>query len=189
MAGPRPSGSSARTSSEPPTTLTPSGSPAACRSRRPCRRRRGLTSPRPCRLWPCQRGLAHDGDSQISEADCLIRLDNFRGDHAVDGDPDVRSQPRIDRPLHQDLGRTDDASAGGTRYPDPAGLHGDDGHGDGAAGLASQVDGEGVAGRDVGEGSLEMRHVLVEVDLADDLDSVYGYAAAADPGLATWPVV
>src|SRR5581483_6661562 len=83
MAGPRPSGSSARTSSEPPTTLTPSGSPAACRSRRPCRRRRGLTSPRPCRLWPCQRGLAHDGDSQISEADCLIRLDNFRWAYTV----------------------------------------------------------------------------------------------------------
>src|SRR5581483_2908734 len=34
-----------------------------------------------------------------------------------------------------------------------------------------------------------MRHVLVEVDLADDLDSVHGYAAAADPRLATWPVV
>ena len=27
---------------------------------------------------PCQRELAHDGDSQISEADCLISLDNFR---------------------------------------------------------------------------------------------------------------
>jgi hypothetical protein len=26
----------------------------------------------------CQRGRAHDGDSQISDADCLIPLDNFR---------------------------------------------------------------------------------------------------------------
>jgi len=38
----------------------------------------GSTSPR--RHWrsPRPRGLAHDGDSQISEVDCLIRLDNFR---------------------------------------------------------------------------------------------------------------
>jgi micrococcal nuclease len=27
---------------------------------------------------PCQRRPVHDGDSQISDADCLIRLDNFR---------------------------------------------------------------------------------------------------------------
>lgn len=46
---------------------------------RRCRRPRGSTSPRlRRRLWLCQTEPAHDGDSHISEADCLIRLDIFR---------------------------------------------------------------------------------------------------------------
>jgi hypothetical protein len=37
-----------------------------------------INSPRPRWPSPRQRGPDHDGDSEISEADCLIRLDNFR---------------------------------------------------------------------------------------------------------------
>src|SRR5207248_401738 len=40
-------------------------------------RRRGSTNPR-CRRSPSQMGSAHDSGSQISDVDCLTRLDNFR---------------------------------------------------------------------------------------------------------------
>jgi hypothetical protein len=41
------------------------------------------------RLSLSPRGPAHDGDSQISDADCLIRLDNFRSaiSSTTPGDP------------------------------------------------------------------------------------------------------
>jgi len=79
-AWPPPSGNSGPRSCAPPTRLTPSASRAGCRSLRRCRRRRKSTSLQPHRLLPCQRGPAHDGNSQISDTDCLIPLDNFRLD-------------------------------------------------------------------------------------------------------------
>jgi hypothetical protein len=79
-AWPPPSGNSGPRSCAPPTRLTPSASRAGCRSLRRCRRRRKSTSLQPRRLLPCQQGRAHDRNSQISDADCLIPLDNFRLD-------------------------------------------------------------------------------------------------------------
>jgi hypothetical protein len=55
----------------------PERSPAASRSPHPCRRRRGSTSP-PRRPPPGPTGPAHEHESQISEVDCLIRLDIYR---------------------------------------------------------------------------------------------------------------
>jgi hypothetical protein len=52
------------------------------------------TSARLHRLLPCQRGPPHDGDSLISDADCLIRLDNFRIDLRHTGG----RAPRLRRP-------------------------------------------------------------------------------------------
>jgi Integrase core domain len=57
---------------------TRSASRAGRQSRRPCRQQRGSTSPRPSQPLLDHREPAHDGESQISDADCLIRLDIYR---------------------------------------------------------------------------------------------------------------
>src|SRR5262249_17393945 len=57
---------------------TPSASRAAYRFRHRCQPRPGSTSRRLRRQSPSQRESAHDGQSKISDDDCLIQLDNFR---------------------------------------------------------------------------------------------------------------